>query len=88
MCGGVSVSLGLESAQNHDEKYKQRVTCSKIERCGSSLLTSNRKTEFGKKLVISKQNRKRKSAVKVVADAVYTAKFENRITYEGKRESD
>jgi hypothetical protein len=29
-----------------------------------------------------------KIAVKVVADEVYTAKFENRITYEGKRESD
>jgi hypothetical protein len=29
-----------------------------------------------------------KSAVKVVADGVYTAKFRNKITYEGKRESD
>jgi hypothetical protein len=29
-----------------------------------------------------------KSAMKVVADEVYTAKFENKITYEGERESD
>jgi hypothetical protein len=29
-----------------------------------------------------------KSAVKVVGDEVYTAKFENNITYEGERESD
>ncbi len=64
------------------------MTSSKIERCGSSLLTFNRKTEFGKKLMLSKWNRKQKSAVKVVANAVYTAKFENRINYEGNRESD
>jgi hypothetical protein len=32
----------------------------KIERCGSSLLTSDRKTEFVKKMMISKQNRKQK----------------------------
>jgi hypothetical protein len=38
--------------------------------------------------MISKQNRKWKSAVKVVADGVYTAKFQNKITYEGERESD
>ncbi len=56
----------------------------KVERCGSSLLTSNRKNEFEKKLLISKRNRKRESAVKVVA--AYTAKFQNKITYEGERE--
>jgi hypothetical protein len=57
----------------------------KVEHCGSSLLTSNRKNEFEKKLMISNQNLKQKSAVKVVADGVYTAKFQNKITYEGKR---
>jgi hypothetical protein len=36
--------------------------------------------------LISKQNRKRKSAVKVVANEVYTAKLETKITYEGGRE--
>jgi hypothetical protein len=40
------------------------------------------------KLLISKQNRKRKSAVKVVANGVYTGKLETKITYEGGRESD
>jgi hypothetical protein len=39
----------------------------KVERCGSSLLTSNR---------ISKRNRKLKNAVKVVVDGVHTAKLE------------
>jgi hypothetical protein len=58
---------------------------SKIERCGSSLLTSNRKTEFGKKLI---KLQAKKNYVKVVTDAVYTAKFEKSITYEGERESD
>jgi hypothetical protein len=57
------------------KKYKQRVNVFKVKHCGSSLLTSNRKNEFEKKLLISKRNRKRKSAVKVVADGVYTAKF-------------
>ncbi len=60
----------------------------KVERCGSSLLTSNRKNEFEKKLMISKQNRKQKTAVNVVADGVYTAKFQNKITYKGNREND
>jgi hypothetical protein len=32
----------------------------KLERCGSSLLTSSRKNEFVKKMMISKQNRKQK----------------------------
>jgi hypothetical protein len=69
------------------QKYEQRVTCSKIERCGSSLLPSSRQIEFWKKLMISKRNRKQKVSLKVVANAVYTAKFENRVTYEGERES-
>jgi hypothetical protein len=29
MCAGVSVSLGLETAQNNKGRYEQRVTCSK-----------------------------------------------------------
>jgi hypothetical protein len=32
----------------------------KVEHCGSSPLTSNRKIEYGKKLLISKRNRKQK----------------------------
>jgi hypothetical protein len=61
----------------------------KVEHCGSSLLTSNRKkNEFGKKLLISKRNRKRKSAVKVEANGVHTVKLVTKITYEGGRESD
>ncbi len=75
---------GLETAQKNYEKIRATSDVFKVERCGSSLLTSNRKNEFEKKLMISKQNRKQKSAVKVVADEVYTAKFQNKITYEGK----
>jgi hypothetical protein len=48
----------------------------KLERCGSSLLTSNRKIKFWEKLLISKRNCKQKSAVKVVANGVHTAKLE------------
>jgi hypothetical protein len=59
----------------------------KVKHCGSSLLTSNRKNEYEKKQLISKQNRKQKSAVKAVADGVYTEKFRNKITFEGERES-
>jgi hypothetical protein len=82
------VCWGLETAQKNYEKIRATSDVFKVERCGSSLLTSNRKNEFEKKLMISKQNRKQKSAVKVVADKVYTAKFQNKITYEGKSESD
>jgi hypothetical protein len=40
-----------------------------------------------KKLLIPKQNRKQKSAVKVVANGVYTAKFETKSLMNlGKRE--
>ncbi len=38
--------------------------------------------------MISKRNRERKSAVKIVATRVYTSKFDNRINYEGERESE
>ncbi len=48
----------------------------KVERCGSSLPTSNRKMWVLGKLLISKWNRKQKSAVKVVANGVHTAKLE------------
>jgi hypothetical protein len=53
---------------------KLRVTKNvfKVERCGSSLLTCNKK----KKLLISKRNCKRENAVKVVAHGVHTAKLE------------
>jgi hypothetical protein len=53
---------GWKLSKTTMNKYEQRVTCSKknIERCGSSLLTSNRKNELGKRLMISKRNRKRK----------------------------
>jgi hypothetical protein len=55
MCGGVSVSQpGAGICAKQQRKYEQQVTCSRIKRCGSSLLTSNRNTEFGKKLMISK----------------------------------
>ncbi len=42
---------------------------------------------LGKKLLISKRNCE-KSAVKVVASGVHTAKLETKITYEGRRVSD
>jgi hypothetical protein len=80
--------LGLKTAQKNNEKIRAMSDVFKVERCGSSLLTSNRKNEFEKKLLISKLNCKQKSAVKVVADGVYTAKFQNKITNEGERESD
>jgi hypothetical protein len=49
----------------------------KVERCGSSLLTSNRKEKqvFLEKLLISKQNCKQESVVKVVANEVHTAQL-------------
>ncbi len=85
----IKLCSGVENCAKEQRK-KLRATSDvfKVERCGSSLLTSNRKNEFGKKLLISKRNRKRKSAAKVVADGVYTAKFQNRITYQGEGESD
>jgi hypothetical protein len=45
----VSGSQGLVTAQNNNEKIRAMGNVFKIERCGSSLLTSNRKTEFGRK---------------------------------------
>jgi hypothetical protein len=51
-----------ETAQENNEKIKVTSDVFKLERCGSSLLTSNRKNEFEKKLLISKQNRKRSQA--------------------------
>jgi hypothetical protein len=56
----VSCSKGLVTAKNNNEKIRATGNVFKIERCGSSLLTSNRKTEFGKKLMISKRNHKQK----------------------------
>jgi hypothetical protein len=36
-------AIGLKTAQENNDKYEQRVTVFKVERCGSSLLTSRRK---------------------------------------------
>ncbi len=47
----------------------------KVEHCGSSLLTSNRKIWVLGKLLISKWNHKQKRAVEVVANGVHTAKL-------------
>jgi hypothetical protein len=50
---------GVGTAQKNNEKILASDVF-KVERCGSSLLTSNRKIEFEKKLMISKRNHKRK----------------------------
>ncbi len=60
----------------------------KVKRCGSSLLTSNRKMNLEQKLLISKRNCKRKSAVKVVAMECTLQNLKQKITNEGGRESD
>jgi hypothetical protein len=59
----------------------------KVERCGSSLLTSNRKINL-EKTVDFQTKSQAKSAVKVVDNGVYTANLKQKITYEGGRESD
>jgi hypothetical protein len=79
--------LGLKTVQKNNEKIQATSDMFKVERCGSSLLTSNRKNEFEKKLLTAKRNRKQKSAVKVAADGMYTQKFQNKMAYEGERES-
>jgi hypothetical protein len=56
----VSGSQGLVTAENNNDKIQATGNVFKIECCGSSLLTSNRKTEFGEKLMISKRNFKQK----------------------------
>ncbi len=60
----------------------------KVECCGSSLLTFNRKIWVLGKLLISKRNRKQESAVKVVVNRVHTVNLKQKVTYEGGRESD
>jgi hypothetical protein len=50
--------------------------CSKLRVVVATCLLPTGKMSFGKKLLISKRNRKRKNAVKVVADVVHTAKLE------------
>ncbi len=82
MCAGVG-----NWAKEQRKKIRAMSDVFKVERCGSSLLTSSRKNEFEKKLMIYKQNHKQKSAMKVVADGVYTAKFQNKTTYKDERES-
>ncbi len=88
MWAGVSSSQGLVTAQITTKKYEQRVTCSKWGVVVALCLLPIENTEFGKKLMISKWKLQAKSAVKVVANEEYTAKFENKITYEGEGESD
>jgi hypothetical protein len=50
----------VETAQENNEKIRVTSDVFKVKHCGSSLLTSNRKNEFEKKLLISKQNPKQK----------------------------
>ncbi len=88
MWAGVSGSQGLVTAPNNNEKIWATRNVLKIERCGSSLLTSNRKDWIWEKADDISVKLQAKSAVKVVADEVYTANLENKITYEGERESD
>jgi hypothetical protein len=56
----VSGSQGLVTTQNTKKKYEQRVTCSKSSVVVAHCLLPTEKTEFGKKLMISKQYSKRK----------------------------
>jgi hypothetical protein len=50
----------VETALENNKKIRVTSDMFKVEHCGSSLLTSNRKNEFEKELLISKQNRKQK----------------------------
>jgi hypothetical protein len=56
------VSWGVQQpgACNCAKKYEQWVTCSKSRVVVALCLLPTEKTEFGKKLMISKQNRKQK----------------------------
>ncbi len=80
----VQEQTGLNCANEQRENWEQRKNVFKVECCGSSLLTSNRKLNLERELLLFDRNRKRK----VVANGVYTAKLETEITYEGGRESD
>jgi hypothetical protein len=57
----------VKTVEGNDKKTKSN------EKCVQSLLTSNRKISLLGKLLISKRNRKQKSAVKAVANGVHTA---------------
>ncbi len=63
------------------------MTCSKFERC-SSLPTFNRKNELLEKSDDFKVKSQAKSAVKVVANEMYSANCRMKYTYEGGRKSD
>jgi hypothetical protein len=64
-----------KTAQENNDKYEQRVTCSESSVVVALLLAYfQQKSIYEKKLLISKRNCKQKSAVKVVADGVYAAK--------------
>jgi hypothetical protein len=70
----------------NNEKTESNENVFKIERCGSSLLTSNRKLNLEKTVDFLTKSQA-KSAVKVVANAVYTAKTWNKksLTKAGER---
>jgi hypothetical protein len=60
----------------------------KVERYGSSLLTSHRKKmNLGKNCLFLNEITSEK-VCEVVANGVHTAKLQTKITYEGGRESD
>jgi hypothetical protein len=72
--------------QTNNKKTESNKNVFKVEgRCGSSLLTSNRKLNLEKTVDFLTKSQA-KSAVKVVANEVYTAKLETKITYKGGRE--
>jgi hypothetical protein len=74
-----------EQKENSDKYEQWGSDVFKVECCGSSLVTFSRKSECEKKLLISKRNRKQKSAVKVVADGVYTAKSSKKNHLQGRK---
>ncbi len=71
--------------KTNNKKTESNKNVFKVERCGSSLLTSNRKLNL-EKTVDFETKLQVKSAVKVVANEVYNAKLETKITYKGGRE--
>jgi hypothetical protein len=56
----LSGSQGLVTAQNNNGKYEQWVMCSKSSVVIALRLLPTENTEFGKKLMVSKRNRKQK----------------------------
>ncbi len=61
MCAGMAVSPGLETAQNNNEKIRATSDVFKKSSIVVALcLLPTERTILGKRLMISKQNRKRK----------------------------